>query len=412
MAHEEEEEAKRIVQYPLDPHSYEIFDEAGVGASSFVYKAVCLPMNSTMVSIKVIDLDQSRRWQSNPPPLSHPNILSAHCSFPVGQRVWVVMPFMSGGSLQSIMASSFPDGLPEPCIAIILKETLTALSYLHTQQHLHKDINAGNIFIDSNGSVKLAYFGVSPSIYESLNSTPQEDAPYWLAPEVIHSEQGYGIKADIWSFGITALELAHGRPPLSCPPPSKLENLSKPFRDMLVSCLQQDPSKRPSAETLLKHPVFKNCKGSDFLAENVLQGLPSVEEIQERFKRLTTNNNGDDSAVIIEDKGGESGELIPSSPGQVVEEAAAQVGGNSLGEAATVCLVAMKRSLDLQRASVNDLIVQLRGKEGGELSNEEEQMAQLIEWQRAELKNEREKKLKLEVELSRLKLQISNSHSC
>jgi serine/threonine protein kinase len=165
----------------------------------------------------------------------------------------------------------------------------------------------------------------------------------------------YGIKADIWSFGITALELAHGRPPLSCPTPSKIKNLSEPFRDMLVSCLQQDPSKRPSTETL-KHPVFKNCKGSDFLAENVLQGLPSVEEIQERFKRLTTNNNGDDSTVIIEEKGGESGELIPSSPGQVVEEAA-QVGGNSLGEAATVCLVAMKRSLDLQRASVNDLIV-------------------------------------------------------
>jgi serine/threonine protein kinase len=217
MAHEEEEEAKRIVQYPLDPHSYEILDDASVGASPFVYKAVCPPMNSTMVSIKVIDLDQS-----NPPPLSHPNILSAHCSFPVGQRMWVVMPFMSGGSLQSIMASSFPDGLPEPCIAII------------------------------------------------------------------------GIKADIWSFGITALELAHGRPPLSCPTPSKLKNLSEPFRDMLVSCLQQDPSKRPSTETLLKHRVFKNFKGSDFLAENVLQGLPSVEEIQERFKWLTTNNNGDD----------------------------------------------------------------------------------------------------------------------
>ncbi|XP_059441072.1 serine/threonine-protein kinase BLUS1-like [Corylus avellana] len=402
MAHEEEEEAKRVVQYPLDSHSYELLDEAGVGASSSVYKAVCLRMNSTVVAIKIIDLDQSRRWQSKPPPLSHPNILSAHCSFPVDQRVWVVMPFISAGSLQSIMASSFPGGLPEPCIAIILKDTLTALSYLHTQQHLHKDINGGEIFIDSNGLVKLAYFGVSPSILESLISTPQADAPFWLAPEVIHSEQGYGIKADIWSIGITALELAHGRPPLSRPPRSKLKNLSEPFRDMLGWCLRQDPSKRPSAETLLKHRFFKNCKGSDFLVENVLQGLPSVEE---RFKRLTTNNNGDDSSVIIEDEGDESGELIPSSPGQVVEEAA-QVGRYS---GVAVGLVAMKTSLDVQRAWVSDLIAELRGEKGGELSNEE-QMAQLIEWQRAELENERKKKSKLEVALSLLKLKISDSH--
>ncbi|XP_059441074.1 serine/threonine-protein kinase BLUS1-like [Corylus avellana] len=413
MAHEEEEVPEGIVQYPLDSHYYEILDVVGVGASAIVYKAVCLPMNSTVVAIKVIDLDQSWRWQSNPPPLSHPNILSAHCSFSVDQRVWVVMPFMSAGSLRCIMPYSFPDGLPEPCIAIILKETLTALSYLHTQQHLHEDINAGKILIDSNGSVKLAYFGESPSILESFK-TPQADAPYWLAPEVIHSQQGYGMKADIWSIGITALELAHGRLPLSRPPLSKLKNLSKPFRDVLVSCLQQDPSKRPSAETLLKHPVFKNCGGSDFLVENVLQGLPSVEE---RFKQLKTNNNGDDEirvcglsfkedglkldpvyptestddsavkqvrfggeSVTIEDDGGESGELSPSSPGQVVEEAA-QVGCYSGGEAVPVDLVSMKRSL--------------------------EEMAQLIEWQKAELESVKERKLKLKVELSKLEEELS-----
>ncbi|XP_059441073.1 serine/threonine-protein kinase BLUS1-like [Corylus avellana] len=409
MAYEEEEEAKRIVQYPLDSKYYLILDEAGVGASTSVYKAVCLPMNSTVVAIKIIDVDQSWRWQSNPPPLSHPNILSAHCSFQVDYRLWVVMPFMSAGSLQSIMSYSFPDGLPEPCIAIILKETLTALSYLHSQQQPHKDINAGKILIDSNGSVKLAYFGVLPSIYDSWSSIQQTDALY-----CVHSEQGYGIKADIWSLGITALELAHGRPPLSLPSPSKLKNLSKPFRDVLVSCLQQDPSKRPSAETLLKHPVFKNCGGSDFLVENVLQGLPSVEE---RFKQLKTNNNGDDEirvcglsfkedgfkldpvfptestddsavkqvrfggeSVTIEDDGGESGELSPSSPGQVVEEAA-QVGCYSGGEAVPVDLVSMKRSL--------------------------EEMAQLIEWQKAELESVKERKLKLKVELSKLEEELS-----
>ncbi|XP_058099847.1 serine/threonine-protein kinase BLUS1-like [Magnolia sinica] len=136
---------------------------------------------------------------------------------------------------------------------------------------------------------------------------------YWMAPEVIHSHVGYGFKADIWSFGITALELAHGHPPLSHLPPSKSlvvritnrfklnyeddhdeesvigkkknkkdkkprKKFSKAFKEMVASCLMQDPSKRPSAEKLLKHPFFKNCKSSDYLVRNVLQVLPIVEE--------------------------------------------------------------------------------------------------------------------------------------
>ncbi|KAM7489373.1 hypothetical protein LguiB_026857 [Lonicera macranthoides] len=102
--------------------------------------------------------------------LSHPNILKALCSFMVDHRLWVVMPFMYADSLQSIIASIFPNGLSEPCITIILKETLITLSYLHDQGHIHRDIKAGNILLDSNGSIKLADFGVSTSIYEA-NST-------------------------------------------------------------------------------------------------------------------------------------------------------------------------------------------------------------------------------------------------
>ncbi|KAE8076149.1 hypothetical protein FH972_014814 [Carpinus fangiana] len=334
MAHEEEE-PKRVVQYPLDLESYEILDKVGVDASAVVYKAVCVPMNSTVVAIKAINLDQAWWWQSKPPPLSHdshPNVLNALCSFTADQRFWVVMPFMSAGSLQSIISSSFPDGLSEPCIAIILKETLTALSYLHSQEHIHRDIKAGNILIDSNGSVtvKLSYFGLSASIWQALRSTRQgwspslaSDAPYWQAPEVIQSQQGYTVKADIWSFGITALELAHGRPPLS----SKHKNFSKAFKDMVASCLHQDPSKRPSAETLVE--------------------------------------------VMVE------------------------------------TLVETRRSLDVQRATVTALMVQLCGEEGGELSNEEK-MAQVIERQRAELENERKSRLELEMELLTLRLQAGS----
>lgn len=140
---------------------------------------------------------------------------------------------------------------------------------------------------------------------------------------MIHSHTGYGVKADIWSFGITALELAHGRPPLShlplskslmmritnrlrfedthvkCneDPTKKKKKFSKAFKDMVALCLAQDPAKRPSAEKLLKHPFFKNCKSSEYLVKNVLQVLPKAEE---RFKETRTDENQSDINNIVE----------------------------------------------------------------------------------------------------------------
>lgn len=352
---EQNEEEQRKVQYPLNSTCYRILDEIGRGVSAIVYKAICLPMNSSVVAIKAIDLDQSRadldnirREAKTMSLLSHPNILKAHCSFTVDRCLWVIMPFMSAGSLQSIISSAFPDGLSEPCIAIVLKETLNALAYLHNQGHLHRDIKAGNILIDSDGTIKLADFGVSASIFEPISGygsafsssssclmfTDVAGTPYWMAPEVIHSHTGYSFKADIWSFGITALELAHGRPPLSHLPPSKslfmkitkrfrfsdyektkdsknYKKFSKGFKDMVGLCLDQDPFRRPSAEKLLKHPFFKSCnKGPDFLVKHVLQGLPSVEQRfrQAKIQRLLSLKKSDgDNAE--EDEDPEQGEI-------------------------------------------------------------------------------------------------------
>uniref|UniRef100_A0A803LMG4 Protein kinase domain-containing protein n=1 Tax=Chenopodium quinoa TaxID=63459 RepID=A0A803LMG4_CHEQI len=314
-------------EYPLDPKCYEIVGEIGSGVSAMVYKAKCIT-NSSIVAIKSIDLDQSRsdldtiRLETKTMSLlSHPNILRAHCSFSVGRRLWVVMPFMSAGSLQSIISSNFASGLPETCIAIVLKETLKALCYLHDQGHVHRDVKAGNILVGYDGVVKLADFGVSAPVYDiNFDSRLKEIAgtPYWMAPEVIHSHNGYGVKADIWSFGITALELAHGRPPLSHLPPSKSllfkitkrfrfsdydshssnhnKKFSKAFKDMVGLCLHQDPTKRPTADKLLKHVFFKNShKTCDFLVKNLLVGLPTVEE---RFKASNKMVRGDETGLF------------------------------------------------------------------------------------------------------------------
>ncbi|KAJ6988626.1 serine/threonine-protein kinase BLUS1 [Populus alba x Populus x berolinensis] len=513
MAHIQNQITKsHRVQYPLDSNAYKILDEIGVGVSATVYKAICVPKNSSLVAIKCIDLDQSRadfdsvrRETKTMSLLSHPNILESHCSFTVDRHLWMVMPFMSAGSLQSIISSSFPDGLPEPCIAVVLKEILNALSYLHDQGHLHRDVKAGNILIDSNGKVKLADFGVSASIYE-LNTLERSSSlscssrtPYWMAPEVIHSHTGYSFKADMWSFGITALELAHGRPPLSHLPPSnhdenhkkncRNKKFSKAFKDMVASCLDQDPSKRPSAAKLLKHSFFKNCKGLDYFVKNVLHGLPSVEE---RFKEgkvlsgissqsgtdVEEEEEGDidgdsviqhmktrrisgwnfneegfeldpvfptdsinDSVVkqvrfggesIIQDKKIEfsesdgSGDLVDSakpsilnSPAPVKEEMSQvgdHIGVNMSGVGGIVeglnqvtmleGLVTLKRSLEEQRRHVAIIIGMLGGETDGE-----DQMVQMSENLKEELDIEKQKNLKLEMELEFVKIVISGAFS-
>lgn len=413
-----------------------------------------------MVAIKSIDLDKSatgdfdniRREAKTMSLLSHPNVLKAHCSFTVGRCLWVVMPFMSAGSLQSIMSSSFPNGISEKCIATILKETLMGLCYLHDQGHLHRDIKAGNILMDSNGSVKLADFGVSASVYESssrcINLNEMTGTPFWMAPEVIHSYNGYSYKADIWSFGITALELAYGRPPLSHLPFSeslamkiarglrfseyqkeeekgvKKLKLSKYFKEMVGLCLDQDPSRRPTAEKLLKHYFFKNCKGCDFLVKNLLHGLPSVEC---RFKEATIQRSGsmsDEDDCLVGKKhrriSGWNFSLDSSShPAKQITVAAESViasanEGELGGDVVPNCvdntvvfesLMRLKRSLDDQREKVTCMLDVL----GTQETSKEENLMQVIERLRSELESEKRKRTSLELELEFLKLNITNT---
>jgi serine/threonine protein kinase len=197
------------------------------------------------------------------------------------------------------MRTGFPEGLDEAAIAIILKQALQGMEYLHKNGLIHRDIKAGNLLMDEDGTVKLADFGVSSSLYESgiRNGAVRKTfvgTPCWIAPEVVQ-QTGHDQKADIWSFGITALELAHGRAPFSKLPPMKVllmtlqnepptldrttskKKFSKQFKEMIDSCLQKDPLKRSSAEKLLNHPFFKNAKKKVFLLD-LLKDLPPVTE--------------------------------------------------------------------------------------------------------------------------------------
>ncbi|KAL8026396.1 hypothetical protein ABFX02_14G024400 [Erythranthe guttata] len=494
-------------KYPLEPNCYKIIEEIGRGVSAIVYKALCITMDSAVVAIKAIDLERSggnfdnfRLEAKTMTLLCHPNILKAHCSFTVGTRLWVVMPFISGGSLQSIISSSFRNGLSEPLIATVLKEILTALSYLHGQGHLHRDIKAGNILIDSNGAVKLADFGVSASIYESNWSTRSmmltdvAGTPYWMAPEVVHSHTGYSFKADIWSFGITALELAHGRPPLSHLPPSKSlivkitkrfrfsdhyqkskddkgkeRKFSKSFKNMVSLCLDQDPSKRPSSEKLLRHSFFKNCRSTDFLVKNLLQGLPCVGQRfrggkiqrvlsfnrsdvlldvdfdekdgffsgentkQRRISGWNFNEEGfkmdpvfpceqkeEEGESIIQENGNEGLVAVGSDSSPEQTEGSDEKGrniddgyyGNEAESGSGVnmgvvveSLMFLEKSLEYQKEQVGEMIAWIRGEETVE-KNREDELMEVITKLRMEIEREKKKRFDLEMELQSLKLQI------
>ncbi|KAL2523331.1 Protein kinase superfamily protein [Forsythia ovata] len=297
-------------KFPLNANDYKLYEEVGEGVSATVYRALCIPLNE-IVAIKALDLEKCnsdldgiRREVQTMILIDHPNVVRAHCSFTTGHNLWVVMPYMAGGSCLHIMKSSYPEGFEEPVIATLLREVLKALVYLHSQGHIHRDVKAGNILIDSDGAIKVADFGVSACMFDTGDRQRSRNTfvgtPCWMAPEVMQQLHGYDFKADIWSFGITALELAHGHAPFSKYPPMKVllmtlqnappgldyerdKRFSKSFKELVAACLVKDPKKRPTSEKLLKHHFFKHARSTDYLARTILDGLPPLGE---RFRIL------------------------------------------------------------------------------------------------------------------------------
>uniref|UniRef100_A0A0E0EZY9 Protein kinase domain-containing protein n=1 Tax=Oryza meridionalis TaxID=40149 RepID=A0A0E0EZY9_9ORYZ len=288
--------ASGAAAFTANPRDYQLMEEVGYGAHAVVYRALFVPRND-VVAVKCLDLDQLnnnideiQREAQIMSLIEHPNVIRAYCSFVVEHSLWVVMPFMTEGSCLHLMKIAYPDGFEEPVIGSILKETLKALEYLHRQGQIHRDVKAGNILVDNAGIVKLGDFGVSACMFDRGDRQRSRNT---MAPEVLQPGTGYNFKADIWSFGITALELAHGHAPFSKYPPMKvllmtLQNappgldydrdrrFSKSFKEMVAMCLVKDQTKRPTAEKLLKHSFFKNAKPPELTMKGILTDLPPL----------------------------------------------------------------------------------------------------------------------------------------
>ncbi|KAI3950156.1 hypothetical protein MKW92_044470 [Papaver armeniacum] len=297
-------------KYPLGAEHYILFEEIGSGATATIYRAVCIPTQET-VAIKVLDFEKEntefRKIAHEAQTMilmDQPNLLKAHCSFVTDHYLWVVMPFMAAGSCLHIMKSAFTDGFEEAVIATILREVLKGLVNVHQHGDIHRDVKAGNILVDSRGAIKLCDFGASASLFDEGKRLHGRKTftgtPCWIAPEVLEGKE-YDFKADIWSLGITALELAHGHAPYSEFPPMKIlmeilrckppgldyerdKKFSKSFRKMIDKCLVKDPHKRLSAQELLKHPFFKKARSSEYLTRTLLKELPSLGDSTKESK--------------------------------------------------------------------------------------------------------------------------------
>ena len=251
-----------------------------------------------------------------------PYILEYFGSYIKNDSIWIIIEYCDGGSVLDLMRIT-ERNLTEEQIASIITMVLNGLSFLHEQKKIHRDIKAGNILLTREGFAKLGDFGVSAQLMHSFSKKVSKiGTPYWMSPEVI-SQNNYDSKCDIWSLGITCIEMAEGEPPysevrtflvmkkiISSPPKglTKPQLWSSEFNDFVSKCLTFDPVKRPSAKELLKHKfIIKNNKGNGLIEELINNSLDQIYRYRSTMLNEENNNNkntNNDNKIEEEDEVG------------------------------------------------------------------------------------------------------------
>lgn len=203
--------------------------------------------------------------------MKHPNIVEYHGSFINDSgELWIIMEYLNGGSCRDILDLKIL--FPEDCVIYVLQQLFLALKYVHSDMRVHRDIKAANMMLHSSGTMKLVDFGVAAQMSHRATKHTFVGTPFWIAPEVIKGF-GYNHKADIWSAGITIIELLTGSPPYveldplkvlhlipKAKPPTLEGSHSKAIKELTAKCLVKDAKDRLDTADLLKLKIFQKVE--------------------------------------------------------------------------------------------------------------------------------------------------------
>ena len=291
---------------------YKIIQKVGQGNYGSVYKIQKIKTGEIMAAkICKIESNNSESFKREINMLKQcdsPYILKYYGSYVKNNIIWIVLEFCEGGSLLDIMRIT-NEYYTEKEIASLIKMVLKGLQFLHAQKKIHRDIKAGNILLTDEGVIKLGDFGVSAQLTNSISKKISKiGTPYWMSPEVI-SQKSYDSKCDIWSLGITCIELAEGEPPysevrtflvmkkiLNNPPKglTKPELWSKDFNDFVRKCLTIDPEQRPTATQLLNHDFIRNNdQGKGIIIQRLMKAMPLINKMREEINEEEKKRNKD-----------------------------------------------------------------------------------------------------------------------
>ncbi|XP_074879769.1 serine/threonine-protein kinase 3 isoform X1 [Buteo buteo] len=330
---------KKLSEDSLTKQPEEVFDvleKLGEGSYGSVFKAIHKE-SGQVVAIKQVpvesDLQEIIKEISIMQQCDSPYVVKYYGSYFKNTDLWIVMEYCGAGSVSDIIRLRNKT-LTEDEIATILKSTLKGLEYLHFMRKIHRDIKAGNILLNTEGHAKLADFGVAGQLTDTMaKRNTVIGTPFWMAPEVIQ-EIGYNCVADIWSLGITSIEMAEGKPPYADihpmraifmiptnPPPTfrKPELWSDEFTDFVKKCLVKNPEQRATATQLLQHTFIKNAKPVSILRDLITEAMEIKakrhEEQQRELEEEEENSDEDelDSHTMVKTSSESAGTMRATS---------------------------------------------------------------------------------------------------